>query len=363
MKHHFFNIIEATMAEVKQHAHSHKAYKRRPSSRGTSVLAAKKSKKRRLSAPAAKDLDKFLSASDKKRILDRSSLGRGSIPLRQSLVAHLSDVKTTFSKCEIQRCLTKWQPSRCPAEAEAAVDRESSSGNSESSSEFAQSDTETSICSAASTGSDHGRHRESADAAKQSLVWLDLEMTGLDVDSDTILEIAVIVTNSDLTIVDAGKSMVVAHNARVLEGMNAWSAKQHVKSGLVKRVLASTCSLKTAEEAMISYIKQTIAKLTPTGVFPNRKLMLAGSCVHVDKKFLEKKMPALAALFSHRTVDVATIRELAKRWRPKLYSSIARKVGQASVQHRALEDVKISILELRSYKKFLFNGALDFADM
>jgi oligoribonuclease len=185
-------------------------------------------------------------------------------------------------------------------------------------------------------------------------------MTGLEVENDTILEIACIITSPDLVVVGPGKSIVISQTERVLAGMNSWSANQHVKSGLVRDVLASSIALEKAEQQMIEYIKGVVAKMTPTGRFPNRKLMLAGSCVHVDKKFLEKRMPALADLFNHRTVDVATIRELAKRWQPLLYTSIARKIAQNSVQHRALGDIKISILELRLYKRHLFKGDLHF---
>ncbi len=345
--------------EMKQQQHSKllsSAGKRRPchGKVGSIVHNIEKSKKRRLSL---RRLDKLLSG-DKACIVERSTLGHGSMPLRQSLVAHLSEIQMRCSNNEIERCLSKWQPhpSRLfSAPAETTQESGNAASLESSTSEFSASDTEIASVDCNLCDSDD---RSIVVSDSKILVWLDLEMTGLDSDSDTILEIACIITSPDLVVVGPGKSIVISHTERVLAGMNSWSANQHVKSGLVKDVLASSIALEKAEQQMIGYIKGVVAKMAPTGRFPNRKLMLAGSCVHVDKKFLEKRMPALADLFNHRTVDVATIRELAKRWQPLLYTSIARKIAQNSVQHRALGDVKTSILELRLYKKHLFKGDL-----
>ncbi|XP_035825833.1 probable oligoribonuclease isoform X3 [Aplysia californica] len=173
------------------------------------------------------------------------------------------------------------------------------------------------------------------------IIWIDLEMTGLDVDSDTILEIACIVTEGDLALVAEGPSLIIHQENEVLENMGEWCTEQHGKSGLTESVRNSKISLHQAEEQVLEFVKQH----TPSGVCP-----IAGNSVGKDKQFLERYMPRLASHFHYRIVDVSTIKELCRRW----YPNLEKRLPSKNLSHRALDDIRESIEELKFYKMHIF---------
>jgi len=174
---------------------------------------------------------------------------------------------------------------------------------------------------------------------KSHLVWMDLEMTGLDPESDTILEIATIITDSQLNTIAEGPVLVVHHDQQALDSMNEWCVRQHGESGLSKRVLESTTTLAEAEAATLDFIRQYV---------PERSSPLCGNSIHQDRRFLVRYMPSLEAWMHYRNIDVSTIKELASRWYPDLNSPV--KNGT----HLAMDDVRDSIVELRFYREKLF---------
>ena len=173
------------------------------------------------------------------------------------------------------------------------------------------------------------------------IVWVDLEMTGLDVDIDRIIEIACIITDGDLNVVASSPDLVINQPKDVMDNMGEWCRKHHGKSGLTEEVLQSTISLSNAEEIICSFVR----KHTEKGISP-----LAGNSVHVDKKFLEKQMPNFMSHLHYRIIDVSTVKELCRRWHPEEYAKCTKK----KTLHRALEDIKESIEELRFYRNAIF---------
>merc|ERR1711953_1279916 len=164
-------------------------------------------------------------------------------------------------------------------------------------------------------------------------------MTGLDVDTDALLEIAVLVTEGDtLETVAATESIIISTPQDVLDNMNSWCVKQHGESGLTKACLESQISMKEAEDMLMKVIEPVTVK---------GKSPLAGNTVSMDRRFLEKYMPRLASHLHYRTVDVSTIKELAKRWYPQVYEAAPKKGGS----HRALGDIEESIKELQYYRE------------
>jgi len=176
-------------------------------------------------------------------------------------------------------------------------------------------------------------------ASKDNLVWMDLEMTGLDPETDTILEIATIVTDKGLNILAEGPSMAIHHDKQVLDNMNGWCRKQHAASGLSDRVLASNISLAQAEAETLAFIRKYAAE---------RTVPLCGNSIHQDRRFLVRYMPQMEAYLHYRIVDVSTIKELASRWYPEI------KPPAKKGMHLAMDDVRESIAELRYYRKQLF---------
>ncbi|KAF8067293.1 Rexo2 [Scenedesmus sp. PABB004] len=187
------------------------------------------------------------------------------------------------------------------------------------------------------------RPKPSRPKLKEPLVWIDLEMTGLDLDKDTIIEIAVLVTDGDLRQVVEGPNIAIYHPESVLAGMNAWCQEHHAKSGLVDRVRASSVGLAEAEAAVLAFV----AEHTEFGA-----AQLAGNSVHVDRAFLQRHMPALLAHLHYRIIDVSSIKECTRRWRPSVSRKAPRKVGA----HTALSDIKESLRELQYYKAALWRG-------
>ncbi|KAI0234598.1 Oligoribonuclease, mitochondrial [Lamellibrachia satsuma] len=178
-------------------------------------------------------------------------------------------------------------------------------------------------------------------ADETRLVWVDLEMTGLDVDTDHIIEMACLVTDRYLKVVAEGPNLIIHQPDEILSGMNAWCKEHHGKSGLTRAVHTSKISLQQAEMEMISFIRQH----TPPGSCP-----LAGNTVHADKKFLDKYMPHFMNHLHYRIVDVSTIKELCRRWYPEAF----RQAPSKAASHRALEDIRESIKELQYYRMAVF---------
>jgi oligoribonuclease len=173
------------------------------------------------------------------------------------------------------------------------------------------------------------------------LAWIDLEMTGLNPDADVILEIATVVTDSDLNVVAEGPVLAIGAPAEILAGMDDWNQKQHRKSGLLDRVLASAETMESAEAKTLDFLAQHL---------PPGKVPLCGNSVWQDRRFLGRHMPRLEKFFHYRIVDVSSVKELAKRWYPALPPF---KKGEA---HLAMADILESLEELRYYRTNLFSA-------
>jgi oligoribonuclease len=171
------------------------------------------------------------------------------------------------------------------------------------------------------------------------LIWIDLEMSGLDPEKCAILEVACIVTDGDLNELGEGIDLVVSQPDPVLDAMDEWCTRQHGQSGLTAAVKASTLGLRAAELRTLEYLKQ----FTHKGQSP-----LCGSSVSHDRRFIDRYMPELSAYLHYRTVDVSTVKELVKRW----YADVELPPKKNS--HRALDDIRESIEELRAYRKQVF---------
>ncbi|MGH8160623.1 MAG: oligoribonuclease [Gammaproteobacteria bacterium] len=172
------------------------------------------------------------------------------------------------------------------------------------------------------------------------LIWVDLEMTGLDSGKDRILEIATLVTEKDLSLVAVGPELAVHQPEKRLRAMDSWNTEHHNASGLVERVRRSTVNEAAAEEATLAFLREYV----PAGSSP-----MCGNTVSQDRRFLARYMPALEGYFHYRHVDVSTLKELARRWAPEVAASW-RKAGT----HRALADIEESVRELRYYRERLF---------
>ena len=174
------------------------------------------------------------------------------------------------------------------------------------------------------------------------LVWVDLEMTGLDPERDVILEIAALVTDSELQPVADGLDIVVSQPAEALAGMVDVVRDMHARSGLTDAVLASTTSLADAERAVLDLVRAHVPEA--------RAVPLCGNSIATDRTFLVKHMPELDAYLHYRMIDVSSIKELCRRWYPRVYFSQPQK----GLAHRALADIKESIRELRYYRSTVF---------
>ncbi|OVA04593.1 Exonuclease [Macleaya cordata] len=178
---------------------------------------------------------------------------------------------------------------------------------------------------------------------KLPLVWIDLEMTGLDIEIDRILEIACVITDGNLTKSVEGPDLVIHQSKECLDKMGEWCQEHHAASGLTKKVLQSTINEREAEKQVIEFVKNHVALGT-------HKPLLAGNSVYVDFQFLKKYMPDLASLFSHVIVDVSSVKALCIRWFPR----DNRKAPSKENKHRAMDDIKESIKELKYYKENIF---------
>lgn len=173
----------------------------------------------------------------------------------------------------------------------------------------------------------------------QNLVWLDCEMTGLDPEVERILEIAVVVTGPHLEPRVEGPVLVIHQSDELLGKMDAWNKGTHGKSGLIDKVKASTLSEEEAQQQIIDFLSRYV---------PKGKVPLCGNSIGQDRRFLALYMPRLEAFFHYRNVDVSTLKELAKRWKPEAYASFKK-----AQRHTALADVHESIDELQHYRQQL----------
>lgn len=178
-----------------------------------------------------------------------------------------------------------------------------------------------------------------ADSATR-LLWIDLEMTGLDTQKDTIIEIASIVTDANLNIIEEGPSLAIHQPDEVLAAMDEWNTKQHTNSGLVKRVKESKVSMLEAEQKTLDFAKKHLKpKASP----------MCGNTICQDRRFLHRLMPKLEDFFHYRHLDVSTVKELAKIWANGLYKKFDKHNN-----HLALDDIKESIAELKYYQQHFF---------
>ena len=171
------------------------------------------------------------------------------------------------------------------------------------------------------------------------LIWIDLEMTGLDTDRDGILEIATLVTDKQLNELAEGPVLAIATPLERLQAMDDWNRNQHGKSGLWQRALDSTVTLAEAEAQTLAFLRQWL---------PERASPMCGNSICQDRRFLHREMPQLEQFFHYRNLDVSSIKELAKRWAPQIMSGF-----QNSGAHLAMSDIRDSIAVLRHYRQFM----------
>ncbi|MDH3286753.1 MAG: oligoribonuclease [Betaproteobacteria bacterium] len=170
-----------------------------------------------------------------------------------------------------------------------------------------------------------------------NLIWIDMEMSGLNPETDRVLEVALVVTDSRLDTVAEAPVLVVRQSAAVLDAMDEWNKSTHARSGLIERVKASTMSEAEAEAQLLAFLVEQV----PPNVSP-----MCGNSVHQDRRFLSRYMPRLEAHFLYRNLDVSTLKELAKRWKPDIMAGLSK-----HGKHEALADIYESIEELKYYRE------------
>jgi len=172
-----------------------------------------------------------------------------------------------------------------------------------------------------------------------NLIWIDLEMTGLDTQNDVIIEIATVVTDSELNTLAEGPVLAIHQSDEILNAMDEWNTKQHGNSGLVERVKNSTVNEAEAEQQTIEFLRQYV----PANASP-----MCGNSICQDRRFLARCMPELENYFHYRNLDVSSVKELAKRWAPEVFKGFSKESS-----HLALDDIRDSITELKYYREHL----------
>jgi len=173
--------------------------------------------------------------------------------------------------------------------------------------------------------------------SENNLIWIDLEMTGLDPQNDRIIEIATVITDADLNELAEGPVFAIHQPGSVMSGMDEWNTRQHGGSGLTERVRNSRTDTAAAERDTLAFLEQWVGK----GVSP-----MCGNSICQDRRFLARLMPTLEAFFHYRNVDVSSLKELARRWAPAVYEGFTK-----DSSHLALDDIRDSIAELRHYRE------------
>ena len=173
--------------------------------------------------------------------------------------------------------------------------------------------------------------------SEHNLIWLDMEMTGLQPDTDRIIEVAIVITDSELNILAEGPVLVIHQSDAVLDGMDNWNKGTHGRSGLIDKVKASTLTEEQAEAELLAFLKRWV----PAGKSP-----MCGNTIGQDRRFMVKYMPRLEAYFHYRNLDVSTLKELSLRWKPEVYRSFVK-----ASKHEALADIQESIDELKHYRE------------
>ncbi len=178
-----------------------------------------------------------------------------------------------------------------------------------------------------------------SNASPDNLIWIDLEMTGLDPGTDSIIEIATLVTDAQLNVLAQGPELAIRHPLERLQAMDEWNRNTHGKSGLWQRVLDSAVDMADAQRQTIAFLEQWV----PAGKSP-----ICGNSICQDRRFLHRCMPELEHYFHYRNLDVSTLKELARRWSPQIAAGVSKQAA-----HTALADIRESVEELRYYRKFM----------
>jgi oligoribonuclease len=181
---------------------------------------------------------------------------------------------------------------------------------------------------------------DTADKTKNRLIWIDLEMTGLDTDNDVIIEIATIVTDENLNILAEGPMLAVHQSDITLNAMDEWNTRQHGQSGLTERVRRSTKSARDVEFETLEFLKKWVDP---------KKSPMCGNSICQDRRFMHRLIPELEQFFHYRNLDVSSVKELARRWRPELMAGLKK-----NSSHLAMDDIRDSISELKYYREYFF---------
>jgi oligoribonuclease len=180
-----------------------------------------------------------------------------------------------------------------------------------------------------------------SDIIMSTIVWMDMEMSGLEPETERILEVAVLVTDGELNVLAEGPNLVLHQSDEVLAAMDEWNTKHHGQSGLTERVRESTVNEAQASTELLAFLEEHTKK---------NQAPLAGNSIHQDRRFVARYLPEVEAWLHYRNIDVSTIKELAQRWYPKQYSGRPTKKGN----HRAMDDLLESIAELKYYRDTVF---------